>query len=716
MVADDIAMRELEPQISRDVVGILADASAELLMISDVATAIRRVLKFAHELMAADGYGVWRALDSGGQRWRVVASGGVSADSQRDFVVDEAHPLTDLTIAEDVFSHPGLVQRREFYEAEGIRSMVRVVLKIENEACVTVSFYYRQPRRFSETDCKYARALGNLAVSALYTSELQEAQHRERSRLKFLAEASAILASSLHYEDTLRSIARLAVPYLADGCTVGMEEEGTLSSLAIAHVDPEKERALWEISRKFFHRLNDGSGSGTVMATGKSILRKVISDEYLASTAQSEEHFNAMRAMGFTSYILLPLKCRGQVVGVMRLFSGENGRRLTEDDLSFAEDLAGRASSAIENAQLYRERGLSESRYRSLIEATASLAFTTDADGNFAEPQPAWSAYCGQTWEEARGYGWAMALHPDDRLRLIEAVREAVLDTGGPHQNRGRVWHAASREYRHCTVRAVPMKDSEGNVWEWVGVIVDVHDQVLAEERLRRTEQLAAAGRLAATIAHEINNPLESVTNLIYLAEQSAELDKGTREYLEIASRELQRAAHIVRQTLGFYRENAAPSVADIGEIAEGVIELYQRNFTAKTLRVIAEIKTGIRACVVPGEIRQVIANLVANSIDASDCGGEIRVTVEGDERVVTIRVADRGTGIADEYLPHLFEPFFTTKKDVGTGLGLWVSRDLVEKHHGTLALETKTGPDDHGTVFTAVLPMSGIAPQEISN
>jgi signal transduction histidine kinase len=309
-----------------------------------------------------------------------------------------------------------------------------------------------------------------------------------------------------------------------------------------------------------------------------------------------------------------------------------------------------------------------------------------------------------------------MALHPDDRQRMIDAVREAVLDTGGPHQNCGRVWHASSGEYRHCTVRAVPMKDSEGNVREWVGVIVDVHDQVLAEERLRRTEQLAAAGRLAATIAHEINNPLESVTNLIYLAEQSAELDKGTREYLEIASQELQRAAHIVRQTLGFYRENAAPKVADIGEIAEGVIELYQRNFTAKTLRVIAEIKTGIRACVVPGEIRQVIANLVANSIDASDCGGEIRVTVEGDERVVTIRVADQGTGIADEYLPHLFEPFFTTKKDVGTGLGLWVSRDLVEKHHGTLSLETKTGPDDHGTVFTAVLPMSGIAPKEISN
>lgn len=705
-------MKEPESQTRRDPLDVLIDASAELLVVSDVATASRRVLKFARELLDADGYSVWRLVDEG-NRWRVLASEGLSGRPQDDFIVDDDNRLSEMTVAEDVFSHPAFVQRRDFYRAEGISSLLCVALKIRDQLSTTISFYYRQPRRFSESECRYAMALGNLAASALYTSKLQESQQRERTRLKFLAEASAILASSLHYEETLQSIARLVVPYLADGCTVTMHEEGKMMEFAIAHVDPEKEEVARDFSLRFLQNLTDGCGTAEVLATGKPILLPYVSDEYLVSTAESEEYLAASRALELHSLLLLPIKVRDRVIGVMRLFTDKSKRRLEEDDLYFAEDLSARASAAIENAELYRERGLSESRYRSLVEATASLAFTADPEGNFAEPQPAWSAYCGQTWAEARGYGWAMALHPDDRQRLIEGVREAVVDVSGPHQNRGRVWHAASQEYRHCTVRAVPMKDAAGEVREWVGIITDVHDQVLAEEKLRRTEQLAAAGRLAATVAHEINNPLESVTNLIYLAEQSTGLGREAREYLEIASREMQRVAHIVRQTLGFYRENAAPRVADIGEIAEDVLELYQRNFSAKNLRTIAEIEPGIVACVVPGEIRQVIANLVANAIDASDIGALVHVSVQRRESNVAIRVADWGTGIAAENMTHLFEPFFTTKKDVGTGLGLWVSRDLVEKHHGTLSLETRTGRDDHGTAFTVLLPTSGVRTDE---
>jgi signal transduction histidine kinase len=245
-------------------------------------------------------------------------------------------------------------------------------------------------------------------------------------------------------------------------------------------------------------------------------------------------------------------------------------------------------------------------------------------------------------------------------------------------------------------------------VQEWVGVLLDIHDQILAEEKLRRTEQLATAGRLAATVAHEINNPLESVTNLIYLAQQSDALDPTTRSYLDTAAQEMQRVAQIVRQTLGFYRENSAPKDADIGEIAAEVLDLYRRNFMAKGLRVASEIDAQAMACVVPGEIRQVIANLVANAIDASNAGAEIRVTVKKQEEDVLIRVADQGTGISEESLGHLFEPFFTTKKDLGTGLGLWVSRGLIDKHNGTLTLATKTGEQDHGTTFTILLPVEG--------
>ena len=180
---------------------------------------------------------------------------------------------------------------------------------------------------------------------------------------------------------------------------------------------------------------------------------------------------------------------------------------------------------------------------------------------------------------------------------------------------------------------------------------------------------------------------------------------RRTRDYLNTASDELQRAAQIVRQTLGFYRENSAPKNADIGEIVSEVLVLYRRNFMAKEIRVVSEIDAGAVACVVPGEIRQVVANLITNAIDASSAHGEIRVELKTRGDNVSVRVSDRGTGISEENLGHLFEAFFTTKKDLGTGLGLWVSRGLIEKHNGTLTVETSTGQSDHGTTFTILLP-----------
>ncbi len=708
MASSSSAVKEFDHNFGERALRTLTEASSALLAGCDAVSAPRAILKFARELIAADGYAVWRHVD-GDSRRRLLASQGLFSLSQETaFYIS---PQTSgLIVAEDVFAEPALAERAEWYRAEGIRSLLIVGLEVHEQLCGTIVFYYREPHAFLSEEIEYAKVLANLSASALYMTELQEAQQRERARLKFLAEASAMLASSLHYEETLNSIARLAVPHLADGCTVSMHEDGELVALAIAHADPEREKAVREFSQRFHYRIHDGSGSGTVLATGKSVLRPLVSDEYLAGTAQSEEHLAALRRLGLTSQILLPLKSRDRVIGVMRLFTDQSKRLLTEDDLCFAEDLAARASSAIENAELFRQLGLSESRYRSLIDATSSLAFTVDPAGNFVEPQPAWSAYCGQTWEEARGYGWANALHPDDRQRMVESVLWAVGELY-PHVNRARLWHASSKTYRHCMVRAVPMKDDAGKVREWVGVIVDIHDQTLAEEKLRRTEQLATAGRLAATVAHEINNPLESITNLVYLAQQAPSLDATSRGYLDMAADEMQRVAQIVRQTLGFYRENSSPREADIGEIAAEVQQLYRRNLMAKGLKLVAEIEAGVKALVVPGEIRQVIANLVANSIDASEAGTRIEMTVRNFEGSVLIRVADQGSGISEESQSHLFEPFFTTKKDLGTGLGLWVSRGLIDKHHGTLTLETRTEEHDHGTIFTILLPPDGKAP-----
>jgi len=703
------AARELDTQLSEHSLNILVDASAALLAASDVDAVLGRVLQSARNLIGADACGVWRSVD-GGYNWRMLASAGL-ADHRAgdDLYVPDPNLIPEVAPLEDVRAVDVLSHRVRWYDSEGISSLICVTLRINGILAASVTFYYFRHHVFTPDEIQYAKLLANLSASTLYMSELKEAQQRERTRLKFLAEASAVLASSLDYEETLNTIARLAVPFIADWCTASMYEDGKLTAIAIAHVDPKRLAMLAQVSKDFNERLHEAGGTGAVLATGRSLLYPSIAEHDLARAAQSEEHLAWIRNLGMVSAIVVPFKSRDRVVGVMHFISDRSRRHFTEDDLHLAEDLAGRASTAIENAQLFRELGLSESRYRSLIEATSSLAWSSDPAGKFIEPQPAWSAYTGQTWEQLRDYGWAEALHPDDRDRLVREILQGSEDIQ-PHVFRGRMWHASSKTYRSCMVRAVPMKNEAGEVQEWVGVIVDIHDQLLAEEKLRRTEQLATAGRLAATVAHEVNNPLESVTNLVYLAQQFPALDETARGYLDTASDELQRAAQIVRQTLGFYRESSAPKETDIGAIVSEVLSLYRRNFLAKELRVSSQIEAGAVACAVPGEIRQVVANLITNAIDASSLHGEIQVEVCKQQTDVMIRVADRGTGITDENLGHLFEAFFTTKKDLGTGLGLWVSRGLIAKHNGTLTVETSTAETDHGTAFTVLLPANCIA------
>ena len=237
----------------------------------------------------------------------------------------------------------------------------------------------------------------------------------------------------------------------------------------------------------------------------------------------------------------------------------------------------------------------------------------------------------------------------------------------------------------------------------------DVTQKKLAEAALLQSEKLASAGRMAATIAHEINNPLEMVTNCIYLAVSDPNLSPEVKEYLATAERELRRVAHIAKRTLGFYRENRKPAVVDIRILVDEVVELYDPKFTRKDIHLRLEHNghcAGI--LVIAGEIRQVISNLLTNAIDASRRNGTVRIRTSwvslNGSRYSRVTVADTGTGITAANLKRIFEPFFTTKEAVGTGLGLWVSQKIVEKHNGRLRVRSVKGK---GTVFSVFLPES---------
>ncbi|MGZ4890053.1 MAG: sensor histidine kinase, partial [Candidatus Angelobacter sp.] len=234
----------------------------------------------------------------------------------------------------------------------------------------------------------------------------------------------------------------------------------------------------------------------------------------------------------------------------------------------------------------------------------------------------------------------------------------------------------------------------------------------LAENALRKSEKLAAAGRLAATIAHEINNPLEAVTNLLYLLRIDDKWDDNARGYVTQAEHELARIAHMARQTLGFYRDTTSPHRMDLPKLVEGVLSLYLPRIQAKNIRLSREYDETVQVTGWAGEIRQVISNLIANAIDALPMEGTLRIRVHRSKALANsqrpggrIVIADTGSGISPEHLKKLFEPFYTTKQDVGTGLGLWVSREIVQKHGGSITLRSCTLPGRTGTVFSIFLP-----------
>jgi PAS domain S-box-containing protein len=254
-----------------------------------------------------------------------------------------------------------------------------------------------------------------------------------------------------------------------------------------------------------------------------------------------------------------------------------------------------------------------------------------------------------------------------------------------------------------------PIRDQHGRVVGGSKILRDIRDRRLAEVALIEKERFAAAGRLAATLAHEVNNPLESITNLAYLLTENDSLDEEARRFAGLLLQEVQRAGDITRQTLGYYRESKVPADVNVTEVVEHVVKGKHRKFEGKNIELDVDIPVPLLIKGFQGELRQVFENLIDNAIDAVPLNGRIRVRgrtegKNGDNRVV-IEIADSGPGIASTQLANLFEPFFTTKADKGSGLGLWVSRSIVQKHGGSIRMTRTQNGAQPETVFTIELP-----------
>jgi hypothetical protein len=357
-----------------------------------------------------------------------------------------------------------------------------------------------------------------------------------------------------------------------------------------------------------------------------------------------------------------------------------------------------------------RER---EERFRVLAESMPQFVWIKDANGDYTYCNQRLLDYVGRPaeWLQTQAYE---AVHPDD-LDATQEKWKHSLEAGVPYENEYRL-RRHDGVYRYFLARAVPIRDEVGQIERWLGSTTEIHDQKLAEEALRKSEKLAAAGRLAASMAHEINNPLAAVINSIYLALQDQALSTETRDLLTWADQELSRVAQLTTQTLRFHKQSSAPAMVDLAEVMDSVCTLYGRRLKSSSILLEREYLTHEKLYCFDSELRQVFANLISNSLDAITEGGRLRVRIRtgrawDDDAIHGIRVtvADTGHGIPVHLRKRVFEPFLSTKEATGMGLGLWVSEGIIHKHNGRVALRSSIDPARHGTVFSMFFPIDGL-------
>jgi signal transduction histidine kinase len=264
------------------------------------------------------------------------------------------------------------------------------------------------------------------------------------------------------------------------------------------------------------------------------------------------------------------------------------------------------------------------------------------------------------------------------------------------HPQRGERWLAGVGKVE---------RNASGEAIRFSGINIDITERKQAEAALRRAEKLAAAGRMAAVVAHEINNPLAAVVNVLYLLGQQP-LDPNAKQYLATANSELERVVHITRQTLAFYRQTERAAVFDVANLASDVAEFFQPLALRHQVQLEREIAGAHILHGFSGEIRQVLSNLVTNALEAGATRARIHVHPARDWRTDTARiriaVTDDGKGISAQHLEKVFEPFFTTKGEKGTGLGLWVTRGIIAKHDGKIRVRSRA---NGGTCVSIWLP-----------
>ncbi len=450
-------------------------------------------------------------------------------------------------------------------------------------------------------------------------------------------------------------------------------------------------------------------------ALGTGPLPDVVLADYNLPNFSGPEALTLLRSTGFDIPFIMMSGAMSEETAVSSMRAGAQDYVIKQNLARLAPVLERELrESAARQSRVAAELALqaSEVRFHRLVDAMPLGLLLSDAEGRITYANAAVETMLGYTSDQMqngevtlRTLGDSLDLSIDHLAAM--AGREPV-ETSLPRQDGGTV------EVLFGTALLNPQESKENR--QIAAFLADITARKQAEEVLRRTEKLAVAGRLAASIAHEINNPLAAVTNCLYLV-QSTDLTTDGRTFLEMAQKELDRVAQITVQTLRFHRQSSRAVESDVAELAGTVLALFDSRMRRQNIVVRRDFRTRRTLLAFEGELRQVIVNLLGNAIDASPAGGEIVLRtacmhhpVTGREGI-SLTIADHGTGMSQQTLEHLFEPFYSTKGITGTGLGLWVSQEIVDRHDGTFQVRSRTAAAGQpgGTVFRIFLPLGGV-------
>jgi len=485
---------------------LLLEASSTLLGSLNVKAMLPAVLDLASRTLAADAYALWR-FDPAAESWNVAAHAGLSAEyvetATRAIVGNTAVvSLEEPIVAEDIATTEWLNEsHRAAHAKEGNRSMLAVALRYGDLVLGTVTFYFRTHHRFTETEKNAASLLANLAAAAIGAADLYEQQQRLAEDQRFVAQASELLSSSLEYERTLANVAALAVPQFADWCAIDMvERDGSLSRLAVAHVDPEKVRLAEELAERYPPDPNAPYGVPNVIRTREPELFSEIKDELLVeATRETPELLDLLRQLGLRSSMCVPLVARDRVLGALTFIAAESGRRYNERDLATAQDVARRAATAVDNAVLFREAQTARREAQDSLAvvdavfgaAPVGLAFM-DTNFHYVRVNEALAQINGLPAEEHYGRSLRDVLG-DELASTIEPYHRRVLETGEPLLELAIQGETAALpgNPRDWLVSYYPVRDAFGDI---IGVGVVITD--VTEREQARAAALAANDRL----------------------------------------------------------------------------------------------------------------------------------------------------------------------------------------------------------------------------